>query len=265
MIPTGETDLGYKRRKRIGLALGGGVVRGLAHIGVLSVLEQAGVRIDYLAGSSVGSVIGYAYAAGMCVSEIKEMAARIKWWHIAQPVWPSQGFLSFDKLERLLLEVIGDLSFADLKLPFVVAATDLDSGDPVWLCDGKVVPAVRASCSVPGLVTPAQINGRLLGDGSLADTIPVGALRRMGADYVIGVDIFQSYIRPRGGAMAMGFNALEILVRRAGGGIEQADCLISPDLAGETYLRFSKQERLFALGAAATAEKVDDILASLAF
>jgi NTE family protein len=122
---------------------------------------------------------------------------------------------------------------------------------------------VRASCSVPGFVTPLEIDGRLLGDGSLADTVPVDILREMGADYVIGVDIFTSSIRPRWGPFGMGFTAMEILVQRAGGGIDTADCLISPRLGGETYLRFSKRERLFKLGEEAAEEKLPFILQAL--
>jgi NTE family protein len=226
-------------------------VRGLAHIGVLSVLEREGIPIDYVAGTSAGSLIGAVYSAGLSVEEILEFATRLHWWNIARPVWPVRGFVSFDKMERWLVKELGDLDIADLKLPYAAVATDLRTGQPVCFRQGKLAPAVRASCSVPGVVTPVELDGHLLGDGSLANTVPVSVLREMGADFVIGVDIFQSSIHPRWGPFGMGFTALEILVQRAGGGIVQADCLISPELGGETYLRFSQKERLFDLGAKA--------------
>jgi NTE family protein len=251
------------KRKRIGLALGGGVARGMAHIGVLTVLEREGIPIDFIAGTSAGSLIGALYCAGRSAAEIKAHTIKLNWLTFASPVWPSRGLVSFERLERWLVNELGDITFADLKIPFAAVAADLDTGFPVRLSSGRLAPAVRASCSVPGFVTPLEIDGRLLGDGSLADTVPVDILREMGADYVIGVDIFTSSIRPRWGPFGMGFTAMEILVQRAGGGIDTADCLISPRLGGETYLRFSKRERLFKLGEEAAEEKLPFILQAL--
>jgi NTE family protein len=232
----------------------------MAHLGVLAVLEREGVPIDFVAGTSAGSFVGATYCAGLSVEQIKEQATNMHWWDFARPVWPARGFVSFDRLERWLVRKMGDLTFADLETPFTAVAADLDTGEPVYLCEGRLAPAVRASCSVPGFVAPLEIDGRLLGDGSLADTVPVRALRAMGAEYVIGVDIFTSSIRPRWGPFGMGFTAMEILVRRAGGGIETADCLIAPRLGGETYLRFSQKERLYQLGKDAAEEKISCIL-----
>ncbi len=251
------------KRKLVGLALGGGVVRGLAHLGVLAVLEQAGIPIDFISGTSAGSIIGATYSAGASIETIKAFAMNLRWWHVARPVWPAQGLVSFDKMSEWLVEKIGDLEFSDLKTPYAAVATDLESGLPVKLHTGRLAPAVQASCSVPGLVRPVRLDGRLLGDGSLSNTIPVSILREMGADYVIGVDIFRPAIRRRLGPLGMGFTALEILVERAGGGIDQADCLIAPKLAGKTYFRFSKKEELYALGWEAAQEKLPEIRSAL--
>lgn len=248
---------------KVGLALGGGVVRGMAHIGVLSVLEDSGITIDCVAGTSAGSLVGAIYCAGYSASIIKEHAMRLRWWHLLRPVWPSQGFFSFALMERWLVRAVGDLTFDQLKKPFVAVATDLERGAPVWLQQGRLAPAVCASCSVPGIFTPVRINGLVLGDGSLADTVPVDVLRQMGADYVIGVDIFVPSIRRGWGALGMGVNALEILVERAGGGIDRADCLIAPALRGESYVRFSRRERIFRLGEQAAREKLPSILSDL--
>lgn len=254
---------GPNRRKRVGLALGGGVVRGMAHLGVLAVLEQAGIQIDFIAGTSAGSLVGALFAAGIPVARIKEVAMGIHWWDLGRLVWPARGFVDFEPLERWLVRALGDLSFADLKTPFSAVAANLDNGQPVYLTTGRLAPAVRASCSVPGFVAPVEIDGQLLGDGSLSDTVPVEMLRRMGADYTIGVDIFTSSIRPRWGPFGMGFTAVEILVQRAGGGIEIADCLIQPRLGGHTYIRFSQRERLYRLGEEAALEKIDLIRAAV--
>lgn len=248
---------------KIGLALGGGVVRGMAHIGVLSVLEEAGITIDYIAGTSAGSLVGAIYCAGYSTAQIKEHAMRLRWWRLLKPVWPSQGFFSFALMERWLVRTLGDLTFDQLKIPFAAVATDLERAAPVWLQQGRLAPAVCASCSVPGIFTPVRLNGLVLGDGSLADTVPVDVLRQMGADYVIGVDIFIASIRRGWGALGMGVNALEILVERAGGGVDRADCLIAPALRGESYVRFSQRERIFRLGEQAAREKLAPILSDL--
>jgi NTE family protein len=252
-----------QRRKKVGLALGGGVARGLAHIGVLSVLEKAGIPIDYVAGTSAGSLIGVTYCAGMDVEAIKAIALRMHWWRLARPVWPSRGFVSFDPLARWLVRELGDLHFSQLQTPYAAIATDLDTGESVTLCEGRVAPAVQASCSVPGFVVPVELNGRLLGDGSLANTVPVSTLRAMGADFVIGVDIFSAAIRKRLGPFGMGVNAIEILVQRAGGGIDDADLLIRPRLGGASYLRFSLREKYFKLGEEAALAKLDELRAIL--
>lgn len=246
-------------RKRVGLALGGGVVRGLAHLGVLSVLLEAGIPIDYVAGTSAGSLVGASYCAGMSLEEIRDFAFRLRWWHIARPVLPLQGFVSFEPMERLIERELGLCTFEELKIPFAAVATDLTTGETIALREGRLAPAVRASCTIPGLVTPVEIDGHLLGDGSLSNTVPVSILRQMGADFVIGVDIFASSIRRRWGPLGMGVAALEILIQRSGGGIEEADFLIAPELAGATYFRFSKKQQLMELGERAAAAKLGSL------
>jgi NTE family protein len=247
-------------RKRLGLSLGGGSVRGWAHIGVLSVLQQANVDIDFVSGSSAGSIVGAIYCSGCSPEDIVQIAEKLRWWQIASPILPWRGLVSFARLEKWLISTIGDITFDQLKIPFAAMTTDLSTGEAFAIRSGRLAPAVRASCSVPGIVSPVEIGGRLLGDGSISDTVPVRILRDMGADIVIAVDVFAPEIRPRLGALGMGLNALEILVQNAGGGIKEADCLISPDLAGYTYIRFSKHQQLFLEGAKAAREKLPEII-----
>lgn len=248
---------------RVGLALGGGVVRGLAHIGVLSVLLQAGVTVDYVSGSSVGSLVGALLAAGIPLSEIISLSQRLRWYHFLSPDWPWRGLLSIARMESWLVKMLGDLTFADLELPLAVVTTDLENGEPYAIQEGRLAPAVRASCSVPGFISPVKLNGRILGDGSLVDTIPVNVLREMGADYVIGVDIMRTKLHRAWGFLGYGYSALETLVRHAGGGLAQADCLISPDLGGSSYLNFSRGPDLIARGERAARELSPQICSAL--
>jgi NTE family protein len=250
-------------RKRIGLALGGGSVRGLAHLGALSVLEREGIPIDFVAGSSAGSLIGALYCAGLGVQELKELATLTGWRNFASLTVSTRGFISFAKLEGWLVALVGDLTFADLAKPFAVVATDLESGEPVILKEERLAPAVRASCSVPGIVPPVKMQGRLLMDGGASDNLPVAAVRAMGAEFVIAVDVCRPAFRRRWGPLGVGAAALETLVRRTGGGFAAADCLISPDIVGFSYVRFSQREELLARGANATEKQLASIRQAL--
>jgi NTE family protein len=251
------------RRKRIGLALGGGVVRGLAHVGVLSVLEEAGIPIDFISGTSAGSIVAGCYAAGMSAAQLRAYAWQFTWRRLLRPVWPVRGLVSFAGMARLLSRGLGDLAIEDLKLPLAIAATDVERGEPVYLRQGPLAQAVQASCSVPGFVAPVQLQGRWLGEGAMTDMIPVSILRRMGADYVIGVDIFAFKLRRWLGPVGYLINGLEIALERSGLGVEQADCCIAPALSGKTYMRFSRRDELYELGRQAALEQLPVILRDL--
>lgn len=238
-------------RKQVGLALSGGAARGLAHIGVLSTLVRNRVPIDCIAGCSAGAILGATYCAGMSIRQIHALAPYINWRRLATPVKSEVGFLSFEKLERWLVMLLGDLEFADLRLPFAVVAMDMVSGERVIIRDGRIARAIRASCSVPGIVTPVIIDGRLLGDGGVVDNLPVDVARDLGADFVIGVDVFEPYYNRARGPLGKGLTAIETLVRNSGGGVGRADFLIAPRTAGKTYIRFSHHKELVALGEAA--------------
>jgi len=253
----------YAPRMRIGLALGGGAVRGLAHVGVLSVLVGAGIPIDYVAGTSAGSIIGALFCAGYDMEQLHVLARETSWWKVSRLVVSPRGFLSFNKLAGWLSDRIGNVDIDELLKPFAVVAADIFSGQEVDLHSGNLARAVQASCSIPGLVEPVEIDGKLLVDGSLVNTVPVSVLRQMGADYVIGVDILTHKIRWRLGPLGYGIAAIEILAERAGGGMNLADCLIAPDLAGKTYVRFSKNDELFELGARAARQQLEKIQSDL--
>ncbi|MEW5987284.1 MAG: patatin-like phospholipase family protein [Chloroflexota bacterium] len=250
-------------KSKIGLALGGGVVRGMAHLGVLRVLEQAGIHFHCVTGTSAGALMGALYCAGLGAAGLHQLATQVGWRDIASLVWPRQGFVSFAKLEKWLVSLLGDLQFSDLRVPLAVMATDLRNGDLVVLQEGRLAPAVRASCSVPGFVVPLAMDGRLLGDGGVRDNLPVAAARAMGADYVIAVDLVGPKFDRRT-PLGIGFAALEILIEEAGGGRRTADCLITPDLCDCSYLRFSQVEKLIRRGEEAAERALPQIQEVLA-
>jgi NTE family protein len=257
------SDSSMVTRKKVGLALGGGAVRGLAHVGVLSELVAADIPIDYIAGTSAGSIIGSLFCSGIGLERMSALAEETNWWRIARLALSPRGFLNFNKLSGWLQKHIGDIDFSDLQVPFTAVAADIATGEEVDLSAGRLAPAVQASCSIPGIITPVEIDGRLLVDGSIVNTVPVNVVRRMGADYVIGVDILTHKVRWRLGPLGYGIAAIEILAEKAGMGAQQADCLITPDMAGKSYVRFSKRKELVQLGAWAARQRIDHIRRAL--
>ena len=238
-------------------------MRGPVHVGVLKVLEREGISVDVVTGASAGAIVGELYCAGMKLDHMEELVMHIGWKDLVSPVVSGKGFFSFKKLERWLIDLLTDLHFCDLnRQPFAVVATDMEKGEPVVFAKGPVAPAVRASCSVPGFVVPAEIDGKLLGDGGVSNNLPVSVAKTLGATYVIGVDLFIPAVRRVFGPLGFGFAALETLVRRSGGGDDMADCLIEPDLAGKSYINPDKAE-LMRLGEKSTEAKLPEIFAAL--
>lgn len=251
------------QRKRVGLALGGGIVRGNAHIGVLLALEEAGIPIDYIAGTSAGAIVAACFAAGMSPQEIQRFATRLGWRHLLRPVWPGRGFFSFGGLTRLLTSQLGELHFEDLRLPCVVAVTDVENGAARYISSGPLFPVVQASCSVPGAIAPVPLESGLACEGGVTDMLPAAVLRRMGAEYIIGVDIFLPHLWRWLGPLGYLLAAAETALEHTGGGVDQVDCLIQPKLAGRSYLLFSRGRQFCDLGRSAAGEKMPEILSAL--
>ena len=250
-------------RKRVGLALGGGIVRGLAHVGVLSTLKEGRIPVDYVSGSSVGAIVAITYCAGWTCEAIERFADKFNWWRMLTLTWPSQGLFSFDRLESWMKREIGDLEFADLKIPCTIVATDIHQGKQVYFSEGPVMPAIHASCAVPGFIKPVVIAGRQYCDGAVVNILPVSVAREMGAEYVIGVDLMAFSMKRALGPLKYLWGAVEILLQNSGGGASSADCLIQPDLAGKTYLRFAKRRELYELGRQAALDNLAKIRAEL--
>lgn len=174
----------WKSRK-IGVALGGGAARGLAHLGVLKVLQQEGLPIHYLGGVSVGSIIAAGVAAGLTVDDLIEKARGVTWRHLGRWSLSFQGFNRNDRMADWLEELLPVRTFEELEIPLRIVATDLTSGKPLVLERGPLFPAIQASCAIPGLYVPVAMNGSLLADGYLTCSLPVREVREMGADLVI--------------------------------------------------------------------------------
>jgi len=213
------TELYPSARPKIGLALSGAVMRGAAHIGALMALERANIPIDFVAGASAGSLVGGMFCAGYSAAAMVEISTTMHWRNFARPVLSSKGFLSFAPLEAWFVNLIGDINFEDLSRPFAVSATNLSLGEASIFRQGKLSNKVHASCAVPTFAVPVEIDGHFFCDGGVSNNLPVAALREMGADYVIGVDLFVPTIRRRLGAFGFGLAAIETMVRRSGGGI----------------------------------------------
>ncbi len=180
-------------KKKVGLALGGGAARGLAHIGVLEVLEKGGVPIDLVAGTSAGAVVGALHASGMSAGRMREVAVAFDWFKRRSLVdlsMPRTGFIAGERLTREIKELMGgDLKFTQLKKPFACVACDLLSGEEAVMTRGSVADAVHASISIPVVFQAVERGGRYLVDGGLVNEIPVNVARAMGADYIIAVNV----------------------------------------------------------------------------
>jgi len=180
-----------KHHPKIGLALGSGSARGLAHIGVIRAIQDAGIQIDCVAGTSFGAMIGAVYASGK-LDSLQDAYLAMDWKKIAyffDVVFPKSGIIDGNKVAEFLREYVHSDRIEDLPLPFKAVATELDSGKEVVLESGDVINAVRASISVPGMFTPIRLNGQVLVDGGLVNPVPVNVVRAMGADIVIAVDV----------------------------------------------------------------------------
>ena len=182
-----------KKGLKIGLALGSGSARGLAHVGVIMALEAYNIPIDIISGTSIGSVIGGLYASGATVKQLEEVALSIKkskTLFMIDPVVPRSGLISGDRIEKMLNQfALKDKTFDDLKIPFAAVATDIESGAEVILNQGKVIDAVRASISIPGIFTPVKYQDYYLVDGGVVDPVPVDVVKMMGADIIIAVSL----------------------------------------------------------------------------
>jgi NTE family protein len=238
------------RPPRIGLALGGGAARGFAHIGVIQVLEEAGIRPDLVVGTSAGSLVAALYASGRSGQDLARVAYAMDESAITDWSFPGRGMIRGEALARYVREQTGNRMIEQLPLSLGIVATDLDSGLGMLFQRGDVGAAVRASSSVPAVFQPVKIGNREYVDGGLVSPVPVRFARQMGAELVIAVDISSP---PDGNATGDPFKMLLQTFSIMGKSInslelKDADIVIRPPLAGVSSADFSARKRAIDAG-----------------
>ena len=248
------------KRPKIGLALGSGGSRGLAHIGVIKVLEENNIPIDFIAGSSIGAMVGGFYAAGLSIKEIEEIALSTNWRRVFSILFDphlKQGLIGGEKLKTFIENYINGKKFEDCKVPFVTVATDLKTGEVVVLNKGEIAQAIRTSISIPLVFKPAEINGRMLVDGGLSAPVPVEIVRGMGADIIIAVNLDKHYCDEewKPGWYNIANDSLNILRHHlALSNVANADIVIDINVGKNYWYQFTNGQDKILTGEKATKE-----------
>lgn len=238
-------------KERVGLALGGGGSRGLAHIGILKVLEQERVPVDQIAGASVGALIGALYAAGVTTTQLETMARDIGWDALTNAsrvafvrLVLSQKLLSSERMESYLRKHIGEKRFEDLRVPFACTATDLQTGERLVFREGPVAPAARASATIPGLFEPVVFRHRFLVDGGLVGNVPTDLARALGADRVVAVDVSSDYstFEPNNVLSTMSQAIFIQSERLSQAYLKEADLIIRPEMKNISPIDLSRSQ-----------------------
>ena len=251
------------KRPIIGMALGGGFARGLAHIGVLKVLEENHIPIDLVAGTSVGSIIGAGYCAGVSPQELEEIAALVKFRDFARLTISRLGLCSNDRMAAFLNTFLKGKNFGDLRIPLAVIATDFNTGDAKVWTSGPLIDPVRASCAYPGMFLPVSVDGRLYVDGLLAHSVPTVPLREMGAERVLAVYLSANWVNldgPRHVFDVIGQCFSIAQAKMCGPWQSAADLIVMPDVRGAGYDAFDQAKELVRAGERAAREALPTLL-----
>lgn len=240
-------------RPKIGLALGSGGSRGLAHIGVLQVLEENGIAIDYIAGASIGALLGGFYANGMTSKEIEDMASLTNWRTLFSLVDPhlGLGLLGGEKVKSFIESYVDGNSIEKTKIPFAAVATNIQTGEPVVFHKGKLAEAIRASISIPLVFKPTEVDGALLADGGLSMPVPVQVVREMGADIVIAVNLDKHVhgTSPNPSFADIADDSLSILRHHLGlANVASADIAINIDVGRVYWYQFTNGQDIIKTG-----------------
>lgn len=258
----------FKPEKKVGLVLGGGVARGIAHVGVLKVLSQYKVPIDYIVGTSSGSLVGAIFASGLSVSVVEEIAKRIRWRALLKVTFFQPGFIAPQAIVDFVEKYIGPKDFSDLKIPFAAVATDIRTGERVVIKEGSVAKAISASTCFPGFFAPVEYQGRTLVDGGIAANVPVDTAREMGAEFVIASDVVPSkylHNKPHDPVTSIGQSLDLMLSRLSEAEKNRADIVINLQMEDEDiwHLDLNKAEKLIAAGELAAHRAIGKIKRAL--
>ena len=222
----------------IGVALGGGMALGFAHIGVLKALEDNDINVSYISGVSVGAIIASLYALGISFMDIEQESERLNWLNVSSIRPSKMGFTSNLAIRKVLESYIGKANIEDANIPLAIVATDIASSEKVVLKSGSIVSAVLASSCLPGLFSPIEMNGYVLVDGGICENVPVSPLKDFGADIKIGVNLlrYRKYKKPKNVVEVLA-NSFDIINHRITSRpkASEVDFLIEPDL-GDFYM-----------------------------
>ncbi len=251
--------------KKVGIALSGGAARGFAHLGVLKALVENDIPIDFISGTSAGSVAGAAFASGLSVAEIAEIGKKMSWFKMTGFSYSAKGLLSNAAMGAFFRKEFPVQKFEDLPIPFAAVACDLETGGEVILTDGDLIEAVRASCAIPGVFAPVVRDGRMLIDGGVVAAVPTKAVKKLGAEIVIAVDVLASgatYWGKPSTLIGILFQSTMMLLRAASKAHHyRADVVIIPKIAHLRPDEIGKMDELIKAGEEAALEKIDEIKA----
>jgi NTE family protein len=259
---SGKSDHSEPHLPSIGVALGGGFARGMAHIGVLKVLEEEGIPVRIIAGTSVGALIGASYCGGLSIEDLEKVAYRCRFTTFARWTVSRYGFASNDRMVAFLTQTLKVKTFEELRIPLGVTATDFNTGEGVVFHSGSIIDPVRASCAYPGMFLPVEIRGRFLVDGMLSYPVPTRPLREMGADRVLAVHLKGTWAKggaPRhlfdviGQSFAIAQDAMSSLWKDA------ADVIVQPDVTGFAYDDFKRAGDLIRAGEVAMRQALPEV------
>ncbi|WP_018249689.1 patatin-like phospholipase family protein [Orenia marismortui] len=246
----------------LGLALGAGSARGLAHIGVLKAFEEEEIKIDYIGGTSMGSIIGGFYSAGQELDKLEKLATHLKWEHLTDITVPRKGLIAGNKIRDFFDLLTQNKDFSDLQIPFVALAADIETGEEVIIDKGLVADAMRASMSVPGIYIPYELEGKKLVDGAVINRVPVSPVRELGADLVIGVEVSHNLIHGSkvNNIFDVIMNSIDIMQQElAKHKNTGADLLIIPEVGNIPSTGLDHAERSIDLGYKAAKELIPKI------
>lgn len=228
---------------KIGLALGGGSAKGIAHIGVLRAFDEEEVKIHCLSGTSVGALVASYYAFGKSIDEIWEVGKKLSLQKVVNFGLQKKGFFTTDSIRQMIHRDLGKVNIEDAKIPLAICTTDITTGEQIIFTEGDLATAVCASVAVPGLFAPVTIAGRDLVDGGITENVPISALEKMGAGILVGIDLngVKSYPRPNDLMGVIGNSidiSIDINTRRQ---LKEADIVLSLDLS--KYNRLDNSDR----------------------
>lgn len=250
----------------IGLALSGGTARAVAHVGVLKALIEDGLVVDYLAGTSGGGIVAVLFASGMDVAEMEAAANNLSWRKLARIKLTKLGFVSSKGVESLVQQFVGKVGFGELKLRCAVPVTDLGTGEKMIFPSGSVARVVRASCSIPQIFLPVEIDGRYYVDGGLVEYLPVETVRLMGEQFTIAVNLSTG-----GGADKRPNHILHLIMQmthimaRKNAAVSEkfADFVIKPNVNSYSAFDFSNGSDLMEVGYDAAKQRMPELRRAL--